>query len=58
MERLLEDRTEWDRRSSEGIDFVATHTWDQATDEVEAGLRRALRERELQAGLAPQRGAP
>jgi glycosyltransferase involved in cell wall biosynthesis len=58
MQRLLEDRTEWDRRSREGKEFVATHTWDQATDEVEAGLRRALRERELQAGLAPQRGTP
>jgi glycosyltransferase involved in cell wall biosynthesis len=46
IERLLEDRAEWDRRSREGIDFVASHTWDQATDEVEAGLRHALRVRE------------
>ncbi len=48
--------SEWERRSREGVEFVASHTWDQATDEVEAGLRRALREREEQAGLAPQRG--
>jgi len=47
MERLLTDPTEWERRSREGIDAVATHTWDRATDEVEAGLRHALREREL-----------
>ncbi|MGO9489093.1 MAG: glycosyltransferase [Solirubrobacteraceae bacterium] len=49
MQRLLEDRQEWDRRSQEGIEFVASHTWDQATDEVEAGLRRALRARERDA---------
>ncbi len=46
MERLLIDREHWERRSQEGIDFVASHTWDHATDEVEAGLRHALRERE------------
>jgi glycosyltransferase involved in cell wall biosynthesis/GT2 family glycosyltransferase len=55
MQRLLENEDERQRRSLQGIDFVASHTWDQATDEVEAGLRRALREREEQAGLAPQR---
>jgi glycosyltransferase involved in cell wall biosynthesis len=47
LERLLEDQKEWERRSREGIAFVASHTWDRATDEVEAGLRHALREREL-----------
>ncbi|HXB63793.1 MAG TPA: glycosyltransferase [Solirubrobacteraceae bacterium] len=47
MERLLADRALWERRSREGIEFVASHTWDRATDEVEAGLRHALREREL-----------
>jgi O-antigen biosynthesis protein len=46
LERLISDRTEWERRSREGIEFVASHTWDRATDEVEAGLRHALRERE------------
>jgi glycosyltransferase involved in cell wall biosynthesis len=47
MERLIADREHWQRRSREGIAFVAGHTWDRATDEVEAGLRHALREREL-----------
>jgi glycosyltransferase involved in cell wall biosynthesis len=47
LERLLVDRQEWQRRSREGIEFVASHTWDRATDEVEAGLRHALRVREL-----------
>jgi glycosyltransferase involved in cell wall biosynthesis len=42
MERLLDDSAEWERRSRDGIEFVATHTWDVATDEVEAGLRHAL----------------
>jgi glycosyltransferase involved in cell wall biosynthesis len=46
LERLLEDRESWERRSREGLEFVASHTWDHATDEVEAGLRHALRERE------------
>jgi len=46
LERLLEDQNEWERRSQEGIEFVASHTWERATDEVEAGLRHALRERE------------
>jgi glycosyltransferase involved in cell wall biosynthesis len=49
LERLLDDRNVWERRSREGIEFVASHTWDRATDEVEAGLRHALRERELAA---------
>ena len=53
MQRLLEDPAERERRSRQGIEFVASHTWDQATDEVEAGLRHALRERErLAAGAA------
>jgi glycosyltransferase involved in cell wall biosynthesis len=52
MERLLEDRAEWERRSQAGIEFVASHTWDQATDEVEAGLRHALRLREAEASAA------
>jgi O-antigen biosynthesis protein len=47
MERLLVDRERWDQRSRAGIEFVASHTWERATDEVEAGLRHALREREL-----------
>jgi glycosyltransferase involved in cell wall biosynthesis len=47
LERLIVDRERSERRSREGIEFVASHTWDRATDEVEAGLRHALREREL-----------
>jgi glycosyltransferase involved in cell wall biosynthesis len=47
LELLLSDEQRWQQRSSAGIDFVASHTWEQATDEVEAGLRHALREREL-----------
>jgi glycosyltransferase involved in cell wall biosynthesis len=46
LERLLADPVLRERRSREGREFVASHTWDHATDEVEAGLRHALRERE------------
>ncbi len=53
IERLLDDPAEWERRSRAGVDFVATHTWDVATDEVEAGLRHALREREALLAAAP-----
>ena len=50
LERLLiSTARSCERRSREGIEFVASHTWDHATDEVEAGLRHALRERELAA---------
>lgn len=48
IEQLLDDPAAWGRRSRAGIEFVASHTWDVATDEVEAGLRHALRERERQ----------
>ena len=51
LELLLDDPERWERRSREGIEFVASHTWEHATDEVEAGLRHALRERE--ASLTP-----
>ncbi|HEU4703580.1 MAG TPA: glycosyltransferase, partial [Conexibacter sp.] len=44
--RLLDDPAERARRSAEGIAFVAGHTWDVAADQLEAGLRHALRERE------------
>ena len=46
LERLFSDPALRERRSREGREFVASHTWDHATDEVEAGLRHALRERE------------
>jgi glycosyltransferase involved in cell wall biosynthesis len=47
LERLLDDPAERERRSREGIAFVAEHTWDVAADQLETGLRHALREREL-----------
>jgi O-antigen biosynthesis protein len=53
LERLLDDRALWEQRSREGIEFVASHTWEHATDEVEAGLRHALRERERAALAQP-----
>ena len=46
LERLLVNPELRERRSREGIEFVASHTWERATTEVEAGLRHALRERE------------
>jgi glycosyltransferase involved in cell wall biosynthesis/GT2 family glycosyltransferase len=46
LERLLDDEHEWERRSRAGIELVASHTWEVATDQLEAGLRHALRERE------------
>lgn len=46
LERLLADRERWERRSREGIEFVAGHTWERATDEVEAGIRDAVAQRE------------
>jgi glycosyltransferase involved in cell wall biosynthesis len=46
LERLLDDGGLWERRSREGVAFVASHTWDHAADEVEAGLRHALALRE------------
>ena len=49
LERLLEDREHWNERSRAGIEFVASHTWEHATDEVEAGLRHALHERAAEA---------
>jgi glycosyltransferase involved in cell wall biosynthesis len=55
LERLLDDRDLWDRRSRDGVAFVASHTWDRATDEVEAGLRHALRAREAPDAAAAKR---
>jgi glycosyltransferase involved in cell wall biosynthesis len=55
LERLILDRERSEQRSRAGIEFVASHTWDHAADQVEAGLRHALRARELAAG-SPKRG--
>jgi glycosyltransferase involved in cell wall biosynthesis len=46
LERMLEDRELWERRSRAGIDFVANRTWDRATEQVQTALRRALAARE------------
>lgn len=46
LERLLDDPGLRAARSRAGRAFVAGHTWDHATDEVEAGLRHALALRE------------
>lgn len=46
MERLLDDPAERARRSDAGRAFVAPHTWDAATEQVEGLLREALRARE------------
>jgi glycosyltransferase involved in cell wall biosynthesis len=46
IERLMDDRALWERRSAEGIEFAARHTWEAAAVEVEAGLREALATRE------------
>ena len=43
IEKLLDDPTLRERRSREGVAFVASQTWDHATDQVEAGLRHVLR---------------
>jgi len=53
VERLLDDRELRERRSREGIAFVAERTWQRAAGQVEAGLRAALREA---AGEAEKRG--
>lgn len=42
IERLLDDPSLWERRSRDGLEFVAEHTWERATTEVEWGLREAL----------------
>ncbi|HEY2572401.1 MAG TPA: glycosyltransferase family 4 protein [Solirubrobacteraceae bacterium] len=46
IERLLDNPALRERRSQEGIAFVAGHTWEHAADQVETGLRGALRLRQ------------
>lgn len=43
LERLLADPDEWRRRSAEGIAWADGRTWDLGAQQVEAGLREALR---------------
>jgi glycosyltransferase involved in cell wall biosynthesis len=47
LEKLLDDGDEWQRRSEAGLALVESASWDVAARQVEAGLREALREREL-----------
>jgi glycosyltransferase involved in cell wall biosynthesis len=51
VERLLDDRALWTRRSEAGLAFVADADWDHAARQVEQGLRQALRRREAVAAL-------
>jgi glycosyltransferase involved in cell wall biosynthesis len=46
MELMLEDGNLWEHRSKAGIKFVSSRTWDHATEQVERGLRSALRTQE------------
>ena len=46
IEGLLTDELRWRRRSDAGLAFAAGASWDLAAQQVEAGLRQALRERE------------
>jgi glycosyltransferase involved in cell wall biosynthesis len=46
LERLIDDEALWQERSRAGLAFVAGRTWDHAADQLEAGLREALRRRE------------
>ena len=58
LERLMDDEALWQRRSQEGRAFVADRTWDRAAEQLEAGLRTALRERELGAADSATPGSP
>ncbi len=49
LERLLDDDELRHARSAQGIEFVASHTWDNAAEQVERELREALRRREATA---------
>jgi glycosyltransferase involved in cell wall biosynthesis len=46
LERLLDDRELWERRSRSGVAQAAEASWDEAGRQVEHHLREALRERE------------
>jgi glycosyltransferase involved in cell wall biosynthesis len=46
LERMIDDEPRWRHHSDAGRRFVADRTWDRAAEQLEAGLRLALRERE------------
>ncbi len=52
LQRLLDERAAWERRSTAGLELAETASWDFAARQVETALRAALREREV-ATLAP-----
>jgi O-antigen biosynthesis protein len=56
IERLLEDRELWRRRSEAGIAQVSEASWDEAGRQVERDLREALRERERTTGAPAASG--
>jgi glycosyltransferase involved in cell wall biosynthesis len=43
MEQLLDDRALWKKRSAEGSAWAQNRTWDAAAEQIERGLREALR---------------
>jgi glycosyltransferase involved in cell wall biosynthesis len=43
LEALLDDEAHWRAKSDAGLAFVADACWDTAAEQVEAGLREALR---------------
>ena len=47
VEALLDDEERWAQRSDAGFAFVGGATWERAAQQVEQGLRAALREREM-----------
>jgi O-antigen biosynthesis protein len=47
LEALLGDEGHWEQRSQAGLELAASASWERAGEQVEAGLREALREREL-----------
>jgi O-antigen biosynthesis protein len=49
LERLLTDEELWGYRSQAGVAYASAHSWERATDAVEAGIRHALRLREREA---------
>jgi O-antigen biosynthesis protein len=51
LEALMEDRERWQRRSRNGIETAAAASWERAGEQVEAGVREALRQRERETSL-------
>ncbi|WP_354699214.1 hypothetical protein DSM112329_04924 [Paraconexibacter sp. AEG42_29] len=44
LEKLLDDRAEWERRSAAGREWAQGRTWELGAQQIEAGLREALRQ--------------